>query len=646
MFGKLPLDGVFRTCVCENYSDVPALLCLPLWCAHRIAVCRTVKGAEGQSARPGVRRDGRGGRRLGVLLLGGQLDGHQPVGRLREHLDARGVEPPAALAVVDPALLGARHDAHLEQVVDDGAPHREVGVPERLRGVWRRRDVLGQDGHARRGLGLAALVIHLRHLGVDELAARLEVLGLDEARGVVAPRLLARRLELVELGLEVAVLARGLARGVDALGDVGSREEALDAALDDRVEQPRDDAHRPCGGVALDARVVLVVRAHVAAVAPALDVERVPAHPASEDARADVLAGLGRLRGHAVSGCPQLLLSAPPRLVVDDLLPRAAHVLAGVLVDVELGVPLGRAVAEAPRLRGRRVADVPCVLRVPEHERHRRRVPRLRVVDLGLLGVYPSQRLDVDGSVGVALVELEHLRVRRPRQAGHVAEPRLPLAGERPRDGVERVPLEVGAVDAPHGLGLLGDDAGDLQHAVVVEEQLAPEPRGAASGEEPPGACARLVGGDLPLALVVDLELREHAADGGDHAVLGRVGADDAALGVRERDPAAARHVEPPLELALLAGEAVDVPHDDGVHLAGEHRRAEQVVLGALDVELRRRDGVVGGLRDDVPPVGRGPFPAVVLLPLDALLALRVVERDARVDRRSDGFALRICSCV
>ena len=39
--------------------------------ACRATVCRTVKGTRKQSARPGVRRDGREGRRLGGVLLGG-----------------------------------------------------------------------------------------------------------------------------------------------------------------------------------------------------------------------------------------------------------------------------------------------------------------------------------------------------------------------------------------------------------------------------------------------------------------------------------------------------------------------------------------------------------------------------------------------
>ena len=146
----------------------------------------------------------------------------------------------------------------------------------------------------------------------------------------------------------------------------------------------------------------------------------------------------------------------------------------------------------------------------------------------------------------------------------------------------------------------------------------------------------RVIGGDLALALVLDLEVREQAAHGDGEPLLGGVRDELAALGVGHAHAPALALVEPPLELALLAGEAVEVPVDDGVHLARADRVAELVVLGAHDVELGRRDRVVAEHLDHGPLVGVRPGAAVVFLALDALLAAGVVERDSGVDGGPD----------
>lgn len=161
-------------------------------------------------------------------------------------------------------------------------------------------------------------------------------------------------------------------------------------------------------------------------------------------------------------------------------------------------------------------------------------------------------------------------------RAGELWEPgadRLPigLAGERPRDALERGAGEERRVDRADGVGL-----GPYDVALAVVAKRARAVRHEALLRALTGL------GALALALVLGLVLGDGDADARDGAVAGAPQVQLHAVGLHDLAQAVLGEVDPLAELVGLARESIQVPDVDAVHQAVVHVVEQRQVPFAL----------------------------------------------------------------
>lgn len=144
------------------------------------------------------------------------------------------------------------------------------------------------------------------------------------------------------------------------------------------------------------------------------------------------------------------------------------------------------------------------------------------------------------------------------------------------------------------------------------------------------------VGRPLALALVLALVLRHGDSDARYEQPSGLRQVDVHAVGLDDVAAARLGELDPLVEHAGLAREAVEVPHVDAPDLAGAHVREQLLVGGTALARVGRRDRQVrvdaAGAHLDA--VSGRAVAVLLLLAVERELAHALVERDANVDRR------------